>query len=168
MSPKTFTPFSLYIFVNHSKTSSSGPEPGNCQQEQVDMNNRSMSRSSLGSVASDVMDSLPTSSTSSENQSPQFPIEIKHNRSSSSVSATVMTANPVHFTSSDHVSSAFRSMNQMRKIGLLCDVHLVAGNGGDQIKCHKIVLAATSAYFNAMFSRKCLTEPRLPHLSFDK
>lgn len=147
-----FCSFSLHPSPTNSKSSSvSGAESGHCQREHRDMNARSLSRSSLGSVASDVMDSLPTSSTSSEHQSPQFP---KHSRSPSSMSTSMVTANPVHFSSSDHVSSAFRSMNHMRKSGLLCDVHLVAGNGGDQIKCHKIVLAATSAYFNAMFSRK--------------
>ena len=123
---------------------------------------RSLSRSSLGSVSSDVMDSLPTSSTSStsDHHSPQsqFPVHTlknQHSRSPSSVSTSnvATTANhSVHFSSSDHVSLAFSSMNQMRKNGLLCDVHLVAGNGADQIKCHKIVLAATSAYFHAMFS----------------
>lgn len=125
---------------------------------------RSLSRSSLGSVSSDVMDSLPTSSSSSssstsDHHSPQSQFPALKNqqlsRSPSSVSTsnvTTISNHSIHFSSSDHVSLAFCSMNQMRKNGLLCDLHLVAGNGADQIKCHKIVLAATSAYFHAMFS----------------
>lgn len=145
----------LFFLHTHSldRKSSSVSEAPDYDQS---MKGRSLSRSSLGSVSSEAMDLLPTSSTSStssDHQSPQFPGHLKHSRSPSSLSASI-TIQPVQFSSSDHVSLAFRSMNQMRKSGLLCDVHLVAGNGGDQIKCHKIVLAATSAYFNAMFSSK--------------
>lgn len=149
--------FFSFLFHTHPIDSKSSVVSGTGLDDQG-MNARSLSRSSLGSVSSDVMDSLPTSSnsSSSEHQSPQsqFPIPLKHSRSPSSVSTSLSTTHQVQFSSARHVPLAFHSMNQMRKSGLLCDVHLVAGNGGDQIKCHKIVLAATSAYFNAMFSSK--------------
>ena len=139
----------LFLCFNSKSSAVSGSDnfcPG--------INARSLSRSSLGSVSSDFMDSLPTSSTSSEHQSSQspFPNQVKPSHTASSTPASI-SANPsVQFSSSEHIPLAFRSMNEMRKSGLLCDVHLVAGDGGDQIKCHKIVLAGTSAYFNAMFS----------------
>ena len=149
VSRKTFL---LFLFPTHPIDRKSSSVSGTGCGDQ-DMNARSLSRSSLGSVSSDVMDSLPPSSTSSEHQSqPQFPIPSKHSLTPSSMSASVFTTHQVQFSSADHIPLAFRSMNQMRKSGLLCDVHLVAGKGGDQIKCHKVVLAATSAYFNAMFS----------------
>ncbi|XP_057671404.1 ring canal kelch homolog [Diorhabda carinulata] len=49
-----------------------------------------------------------------------------------------------------HTQKAFDVMNLMRKQKLLCDVVLVAGDA--EIAAHKMVLAACSPYFYAMFS----------------
>ncbi|CAG9831494.1 unnamed protein product [Diabrotica balteata] len=49
-----------------------------------------------------------------------------------------------------HTQKAFDVMNVMRKQKLLCDVVLVAGDA--EIAAHKMVLAACSSYFYAMFS----------------
>lgn len=56
----------------------------------------------------------------------------------------------IHYVNADHVGAAFSSMNAMRRSGLLCDIALEVGDA--QLRAHKVVLAATSAYFNAMFT----------------
>ena len=43
-------------------------------------------------------------------------------------------------------------INAMRGDGLLTDITLVA-SGGEEIKAHKLILAASSPYFYAMFIR---------------
>ncbi|XP_008468152.1 ring canal kelch homolog [Diaphorina citri] len=48
-----------------------------------------------------------------------------------------------------HTSKAFETMNIMRKQNLLCDVKLIAD--GVEVAAHKMVLAACSPYFHAMF-----------------
>ncbi|CAL1530807.1 unnamed protein product [Lymnaea stagnalis] len=61
-----------------------------------------------------------------------------------------------------HTHKAFESLNEMRRMGLLCDVCIIAGN--QELHCHKSVLAACSQYFYAMFTNemseskmKCIT-----------
>ena len=49
-----------------------------------------------------------------------------------------------------HPGKALDGMNSMRLSGLLCDVTLVADN--TEIPAHKMVLAASSSYFYAMFT----------------
>jgi len=49
-----------------------------------------------------------------------------------------------------HPGKALDGMNSMRLSGMLCDVTLVAAN--TEIPAHKMVLAASSSYFYAMFS----------------
>ncbi|XP_054165297.1 kelch-like protein 17 isoform X2 [Oppia nitens] len=88
----------------------------------------------------------------------------------------------VHYVNSDHLGSAFAAMNSMRQNNQLCDISLevldnstarsLTPNGSvvqsmtssaptvpsvppvsiRQIRAHKVVLAAASAYFNAMFN----------------
>ncbi|KAM7311798.1 kelch-like protein 17 isoform X2 [Ixodes scapularis] len=50
----------------------------------------------------------------------------------------------------NHLSEAFLAMNCMRLKGQLCDVQLTAG--GQQLRAHRLVLAASSPYFHAMFN----------------
>ncbi|XP_033230526.1 ring canal kelch homolog [Belonocnema kinseyi] len=50
-----------------------------------------------------------------------------------------------------HTNRAFEVMNAMRKQNLLCDVILVA-DSGIEVPAHKMVLAACSPYFYAMFT----------------
>lgn len=54
------------------------------------------------------------------------------------------------FNDSSHLQTAFSAMNEMRKIGQLCDVSLDVC--GTTLLAHKVVLASTSSYFNAMFN----------------
>ncbi|XP_055874716.1 kelch-like protein 2 [Biomphalaria glabrata] len=51
-----------------------------------------------------------------------------------------------------HTNKAFESLNEMRRMGLLCDVCIVAGK--QELHCHKSVLAACSQYFYAMFTNE--------------
>ncbi|KAG7205534.1 hypothetical protein KM043_007512 [Ampulex compressa] len=50
-----------------------------------------------------------------------------------------------------HTNRAFEVINEMRKKNLLCDVLLIA-DGGMEVPAHKMVLAACSPYFYAMFT----------------
>lgn len=58
------------------------------------------------------------------------------------------------YDDSSHSSTAFSAMNEMRKNGKLCDITLDVS--GTEIPAHKVVLAASSAYFNAMFTNEML------------
>ncbi|XP_069100019.1 kelch-like protein 2 [Pleurodeles waltl] len=49
-----------------------------------------------------------------------------------------------------HAKKAFRAMNELRSQNLLCDVTIVAEDV--EITAHKVVLAACSPYFHAMFT----------------
>ncbi len=49
----------------------------------------------------------------------------------------------------DLLTNSFEALNELRKSDTFCDVTLVAE--GKETKAHRVVLAATSAYFNAMF-----------------
>jgi len=76
----------------------------------------------------------------------------------------------VHYVNSDHLGSAFSAMNVMRQSNQLCDISLevLETNSSSsatspssscaanvrQVRAHKVVLAAASAYFNAMFNSK--------------
>lgn len=61
----------------------------------------------------------------------------------------------VNYVNTEHLNNAFITMNEMRKSDQLCDISLEVS--GAEIKAHKIVLASTSAYFNAMFNSKQYT-----------
>ncbi|XP_052226159.1 kelch-like protein 3 isoform X3 [Dreissena polymorpha] len=56
------------------------------------------------------------------------------------------------FKDTNHLASAFSSLNDMRRQNVMCDVVLVAG--ATEIPCHKVVLCACSQYFYAMFTGK--------------
>lgn len=100
----------------------------------------------------------------------------------------------IHYINSDHLGSAFAAMNLMRQSNQLCDISLeVLDNSTPPpgpppaspaspvspsvpvrlVRAHKVVLAAASAYFNAMFNSELnpLFEGFtrfLPNLSSDK
>ncbi|XP_046903916.1 kelch-like protein 3 isoform X1 [Hypomesus transpacificus] len=56
----------------------------------------------------------------------------------------------MHTFNHTHMRKAFQLMNDLRSKKMLCDVLLVAGN--IQVEAHKVVLAACSPYFCAMFT----------------
>lgn len=56
----------------------------------------------------------------------------------------------VRFTCNSHLLKTFRKMNGFRKNSKLCDIVLVVGE--KRIKAHRLVLAAFSDYFSAMFT----------------
>lgn len=61
------------------------------------------------------------------------------------------------FRHPNHTEKAFEALNALRKQGQLCDVLLVADDV--QLSAHRVVLAACSHYFSAMFTSK-LSESR--------
>ena len=56
------------------------------------------------------------------------------------------------FDDASHPELVFTAMNDLRKTGQLCDVTLEVA--GTEWPAHKVVLAASSAYFKAMFNSK--------------
>ncbi|RWS00717.1 Kelch-like protein 17, partial [Dinothrombium tinctorium] len=56
----------------------------------------------------------------------------------------------INYVNADHLRNCFVAMNEMRKSGQLCDVSLEVNS--NKVKAHRLVLSATSAYFNAMFN----------------
>lgn len=54
------------------------------------------------------------------------------------------------FKSNDHPGNALSQMSEMREHGDLCNVELHA-KGGTVLKAHRLVLAACSPFFQAMF-----------------
>eukprot|EP00794_Sanderia_malayensis_P003257 gene3257-3738_t len=56
-----------------------------------------------------------------------------------------------------YFNSMFKNMNRLKKQGSLCDVTILVGE--TRIPAHKIVLAASSSYFEAMFTND-MTESR--------
>ncbi|KAG8592586.1 hypothetical protein GDO81_000552 [Engystomops pustulosus] len=71
---------------------------------------------------------------------PQKPVEVKENTEK----FCPVTMNP------RHTRKAFKVMNELRSQNLLCDVTIVAEDV--EIAAHKVVLAACSPYFHAMFT----------------
>ncbi|KAL4239391.1 hypothetical protein ACF0H5_000208 [Mactra antiquata] len=54
------------------------------------------------------------------------------------------------FTETTHATRVLTGLNHLRVSDLFCDITLAAG--GQEFKCHKIVLASFSPYFHAMFT----------------
>ena len=50
----------------------------------------------------------------------------------------------------NHSKTLTTNLFNLRESGSLCDITLVSG--GERIKCHRIILAANSKYFHAMFT----------------
>ncbi|KAH7642303.1 kelch-like protein [Dermatophagoides farinae] len=67
----------------------------------------------------------------------------------------------MNFEDTSHIFTIFTAMNEMRKIGQLCDITLEVA--GTKILAHKVVLAANSAYFNAMFNSEMI-EKSMSHI----
>lgn len=76
------------------------------------------------------------------------------------------------YSSATQLKQAFSSMNELREQDLLCDVTLVTnvsdafphsqeqerGDDCAELRCHKLVLAASSPYFRAMFTNEGFPE----------
>ena len=60
-----------------------------------------------------------------------------------------------HF-SPTHTEEAFCCMKTMRSRGALCDVNLLIGEPQRRISAHRVVLAACSPYFQAMFTSELI------------
>ncbi|KAH7702251.1 kelch-like protein 20-like protein [Aphelenchoides avenae] len=62
------------------------------------------------------------------------------------------SATPMNHKSTDGSRMALEQMNNLRRMGCLCDVTLVVGE--KQIHAHRLLLAAWSNYFKAMFTNE--------------
>lgn len=67
------------------------------------------------------------------------------------------------FTCNDHLLKTFLKMEGFRKNSKLCDIVLVVGE--KKIKAHRLVLAAFSDYFSAMFTGDLSDNGKVVHLS---
>lgn len=65
-----------------------------------------------------------------------------------SISNTILS-NVEHFTDPNWSNNGFQNMEEIRRLGKLCDITLVAQE--HKYTAHRIVLAASIPYFNAMF-----------------
>lgn len=68
-----------------------------------------------------------------------------NNRSSSRIQS-------IKFVNNEHLCNAFNFIQAMRSKQQLCDIILEVD--GHTMRAHKLVLAATSPYFHAMFNGK--------------
>ncbi|XP_073462187.1 kelch-like protein 2 isoform X2 [Aquarana catesbeiana] len=93
--------------------------------------------SARGSASS--METSPVTAVNTK-ISQQKPVEVKE----SAEKFCPVTVNP------RHTRKAFKVMNELRSQNLLCDVTIVAEDV--EISAHKVVLAACSPYFHAMFT----------------
>ena len=58
------------------------------------------------------------------------------------------------FSRPDILCKSFTGLSELRKLGLFCDVTLIAEES--ELRAHRVVLAASSPYFNAMFTNNML------------
>ncbi|TKR95564.1 hypothetical protein L596_009714 [Steinernema carpocapsae] len=77
------------------------------------------------------------------------------------VSLASQANSPYVHESKQHTSIALAQANRFRQSGTLCDVTLVVGD--TRIPAHRLVLAACSSYFQAMFTTE-MTESRLQEI----
>ncbi|XP_074604931.1 kelch-like protein 28 isoform X3 [Brevipalpus obovatus] len=73
-----------------------------------------------------------------------------------SINGKVPRIRSVNYANNDHANNALSTMDFMRKNDRLCDVSLEVK--GSHLKAHKVVLCATSAYFDAMFNTDEMVE----------
>ncbi|XP_033097091.1 kelch-like protein 2 [Anneissia japonica] len=77
----------------------------------------------------------------------------------------VVVVDPPPYHNPDHTLKAFELLNQFRKQNMLCDVILVAE--GIEVPAHRVILAACSPYFSAMFNGE-LSESRAQKITLQE
>lgn len=66
----------------------------------------------------------------------------------------------VHYQQDDFGCHSYEKINEIRRLEQLCDVTIMVDDGGE-FAAHRLVLAASSAYFRAMFTND-MVESRSP------
>ena len=70
----------------------------------------------------------------------------------SGLHATASTTSSLPFTNADHAGKTMAAIADMRRQSIALDLTLVFADGG-QLRCHRVVLAAASAFFHSSFSK---------------
>ena len=122
-----------------SLTISSGTPQGSAYSTHLQTNNKSNSSDRVSSSSHVLSHGLEI------NEQPSFD-------SSCHTGAIISTSSYYHlsYVSRLHCKSSFDSMNILRKTSALCDVILQVDS--KRIPAHRVVLAASSPYFKAMFT----------------
>ena len=75
-----------------------------------------------------------------------------------------MMATLVHYNNLLHGPSVLGMLNEQRLSGQMCDTVLVVGD--QRYQAHRSVLAASSEYFQSLFTRTEADAPKVVHLDF--
>ncbi|CAG9863855.1 unnamed protein product [Phyllotreta striolata] len=116
--------------------------------------NASKSQSSFEGSPSDASNSNSNASLDSQ-QSNQPPTAASSCRDHGQVSFLLGQSIGSHgerFRCEGHAENSLAGMRAYLSTGKLCDVTLIAGTSGRRIRAHRLVLAAASEYFSAMFT----------------
>lgn len=89
-----------------------------------------------------------------------------NNNSTLTINKTLTSRSPIHdkhlsteiYTDSNWSNTGYSNMEELRRLGKLCDITLIAQE--EKFSAHRIVLAASIPYFNAMFMHDYLLESR--------
>ena len=113
--------------------------------------------------------SAPSSSTnsgsSSVTSSPQDFVPPTHHKPQQPVTFATPPPREMEHVEREHPRNTFEYMDQMRKRGDLCDVTFMVDS--TEIKAHKVVLAASSQYFESMFIGE-FAEPEGESIAIDE
>ncbi|KAL1502542.1 hypothetical protein ABEB36_007670 [Hypothenemus hampei] len=103
-----------------------------------------------GNIGSPSRDSGTSGNSSMAGSDPNIPRDFS--RLSLFSSGTSSTTQDEHFNCVGHAEHSLFCMKKYLQIGKLCDVVLIAGQNGQRVSAHKLVLSAASEYFATMFT----------------
>ncbi|XP_050316282.1 kelch-like protein 5 isoform X1 [Anthonomus grandis grandis] len=102
-----------------------------------------------GSIGSPSKDSGTSGNSSMAGSDPNLPRDFSRLSLFSSGSTT---SQDEHFNCVGHAEHSLLCMKKYLQAGKLCDVVLIAGQNGQRISAHRLVLSAASEYFATMFT----------------